>query len=314
MTASLPKSREEALFQTVRDVHGFDLEPMPGPDELEELPRYHKLAAPGNDPLCLILRELDAGGKLLWVCNTVGRVMHAADRAKDFAPLVYHSRFRYEDRVERHKQVVGAFTPERQGPALAICSQVAEMSLDLKGCTLLVTDLAPVPALIQRLGRLNRQARPGDPTKPFVVIEIEPDAYSPYVDRHRQPDPPRWPEATRSWLARLQLDGITERDLVEAWEHAGEDVPLPSESSWLDGGPTTTVNELREASPGITVLMEEDRPRLKANPKVLARLLLPMPPPPRSLGWQAWPREKGIPIAPAGSIKYDPERGAGWKA
>lgn len=34
---------------------------------------------------------------------------------------------------------------------------MAEMSLDLSA-TLLVTDLAPVPALIQRLGRLNRRA------------------------------------------------------------------------------------------------------------------------------------------------------------
>ena len=110
------------------------------------MPRYHKLAVPGNDPLYVIQREIEGGGKVLWVCNTVGRVMDAADKAKDLGPLLYHSRYRYEDRVGRHKDVVEAFTPEHRGPALAICSQVAEMSLDLKGCTLLVTDLAPVPA------------------------------------------------------------------------------------------------------------------------------------------------------------------------
>jgi len=40
------------------------------------------------------------------------------------------------------------------------------MSLDLKGVTLLVTELAPVPALIQRLGRLNRQATAKDADPP----------------------------------------------------------------------------------------------------------------------------------------------------
>jgi CRISPR-associated endonuclease/helicase Cas3 len=173
MTASLPKAREQALAESIRSVHGIDLKPITGPKQLEELPRYHKRDPGGNDPLRLIERELEAGGKVLWVCNTVGRVMDAADRAERFGPLIYHSRFRYEDRVERHKRVVEAFTPEHQGAALAICSQVAEMSLDLKGCTLLVTDLAPVPALIQRLGRLNRQAKPGDSTRPFTVLELD---------------------------------------------------------------------------------------------------------------------------------------------
>ena len=163
MTASLPKPREEALRRTIQDVHGLNLEPIPGPTELEELPRYHKLAAPGNDPLPLIQSEIERGGKVLWVRNTVGRVMDAADKAKDLGPLVYHSRYRYEDRVQQHKRVVRAFTPEHHGPALAICSQVAEMSLDLKGCTLLVTDLAPVPSLIQRAGPPESPGRTGRP-------------------------------------------------------------------------------------------------------------------------------------------------------
>jgi CRISPR-associated endonuclease/helicase Cas3 len=309
MTASLPKAREEALFEAIRDVHGLNLEPIPGPKELEELPRYHRLAAPGNDPLLLIKSELERGGKVLWVCNTVTRVMDAADRTQDFGPLIYHSRFRYEDRVERHKRVVEAFTPEHKGPALAICSQVAEMSLDLKGCTLLVTDLAPVPALIQRLGRLNRQAKLGDPTRPCVVLELNNDSRGwqlPYDAADL--------EVARVWLGRLPERDIRQQDLAERWEQTADDPPVPVPSAWLDGGPRTTVTELREASPGITVLMEADRPRAKANPKLLARLVIPMPPPSRSMGWQTWPREKGIPVAPAGCIDYDPQRGAKWNA
>ena len=309
MTASLPNPRAEALRRTIQDVHGFSLEPIPGPRELEELPRYHKIAVPHNDPLVLIKSELQSGGKVLWVRNTVGRVMEAADRAKEFGPLIYHSRFRYEDRVERHRGVVEAFTPKRNGPALAICSQVAEMCLDLKGCTLLVSDLAPVPALIQRLGRLNRQAKPGSPTRPFFVLDLETESRGWHL-----PYTPADLDAAREWLDRLPDADITQQHLASLWEQSAENTPELVSSAWLDGGPTTTVTELRELSPGITVLMQADRSRMKANPKVLGRLLLPMPPPPRSTSWRTWPREKGIPVAPAGTIEYDPERGARWNA
>jgi CRISPR-associated endonuclease/helicase Cas3 len=175
MTASLPKAREDALRETLADLRRpFD--PIPGPAELENRPRYHKAPLTDNDPLPLVRETIQAGGKVLWVCNTVKRVMDAAARTGAFGPMLYHSRFKYEDRVERHKAVIDAF--RGKGSALAICSQVAEMSLDLSA-DLLVTDLATVPALIQRLGRLNRRAEANDPTKPFVVVE--PDSHLPYT-------------------------------------------------------------------------------------------------------------------------------------
>ncbi|HZT80068.1 MAG TPA: CRISPR-associated helicase Cas3' [Gemmataceae bacterium] len=301
MTASLPAAREDALRNLLEQL-GRKLRPILGPAELEDRPRYRKAATTGNDPLPLVRETLAAGGKVLWVCNTVGRVMEAADRAKEFGPLIYHSRFKYEDRVARHKAVIDAFDPEKNsGKALAICSQVAEMSLDLSAA-LVVTDLAPVPALIQRLGRLNRRAEVGSPTKPFVVIE--PKNHLPYTSAHL--------DAARNWYARLPDDGISQRHLANAWEQTGDHPPELVASAWLDGGPATTVRELREASPGITVLMAEDRPRVKAKPKDLPRLVLPMPPPPRSLNWQGWEKERGLPVAPAGTIDYDPMRGAQW--
>jgi CRISPR-associated endonuclease/helicase Cas3 len=225
--------------------------------------------------------------------------MDAADRAKDFGPLIYHSRFKYEDRVKRHRAVIKTFNGTSR--ALAICSQVAEMSLDLSA-DLLVTDLALVPAIIQRLGRLARRAKSGDATKPFVVIE--PDTHLPYTLAEMV--------AAREWLAKLTDEKISQRQLAEKWEQTGDQPPEMVPSAWLDGGPTTTVSELRKASPGITVLMEEDRRRAKANPKDLARLLLPMLPP-RTLNWQEWAKERGLPVAPAGTISYDPMRGAEWR-
>jgi CRISPR-associated endonuclease/helicase Cas3 len=314
MTASLPRPREEALRRTLASRH-LDLNPIGGPSDLEDRPRYHRVTPMDNDPLQLVLAELRAGGKVLWVCNTVARVMATADRLAEegASPLIYHSRFKYIDRVDRHKAAISAFTREHVGPALAICSQVAEMSLDLKGCTLLVTELAPVPALIQRLGRLNRQAEGGDPTRPFCVIEpvaATPGARSaPYAAADL--------EAARQWLAKLPDGPITQRDLADRWEQTADQVPEGVASAWLDGGPITTVTELRELSPGISVLMREDVDRMqpsRGRDVDVGRYVLPMPEPRNDLRWQTWSRFKGIPIAEQSFIDYDRKRGGQWRA
>jgi len=303
MTASLPEARENALIDLLKQYRDIELRPITGPSELEELPRYHILTAKSGT-LEIVQAEISAGGKVLWVCNTVKRVMESADQAEasDLCPLLYHSRFKYVHRVARHKSVVEAFSAESSRPALAVCSQVAEMSLDLKGCTLLVTDLAPVPALIQRLGRLNRQARPGDPTRPFVLIE--PGDHLPY-------SPPEI-EAARVWVASLPRQQISQRDLVELWKHPADQATTLVSSAWLDGGPTTCVSDLRDGSPGITVLMADDLARM-STPRDSTRFTLPMPPPPRGVNWRSWKKHRGIPIAPAGTILYDPMRGAAWE-
>ncbi len=303
MTASLPVPREEALREVLRKYRGIELSPISGPKELEERPRYHKAAPVNGDPLPLIAEEVRGGGKVLWVCNTVKRVIDAAKRAEvnGLEPLIYHSRFKYADRVLRHMGVIDAFTPSHIAGVLAVTSQVCEMSLDLQGCTLLVTEQAPVPALIQRLGRLNRQAKEGDPTRPFVVLS--PENHLPYA-------PPDM-AAAATWLAKLPDSDISQRHLAEAWEQTGENPPELVASAWLDGGPLTTVSELREASPGITVIVQDDVGR--ATGRHLGKYTLPMPPPPKRLDWRSWPKPRGIPIAPTDSIIYDSKRGAEWR-
>jgi CRISPR-associated endonuclease/helicase Cas3 len=298
MTASLPDGREAALRELV-EASGSDWRPVSGPQDLETRSRYRKEFVVENDPLPPVRRTLAEGGKVLWVSNTVKRVMDAAARALELAPVLYHSRFKYEDRVARHAEVIDRFKSD--GAVLAICSQVAEMSLDLSA-DLLVTDLATVPALIQRLGRLNRRAKEGDPTRPFIVVA--PENSLPYTDDELN--------AARDWLGRLADDGISQSDLTMAWEQSHDESPVGIQSAWLDGGPVTTVAELRDLSPGITVLLDEDLKRARAKPNDLQRLTLPMPVP-SGLKWQQWPREKGLPVAPTGSIRYDRLRGAEWQ-
>ncbi len=309
MTASLPTPREEALREVLKKFRDIDLKPIAGPEELEKLPRYHKLAD-DRKHLELIAAEVQRGGKVLWVSNTVNRVMASADAAEavGVTPLIYHSRFKYEHRVKRHKAVIDAFDPKEKNGVLACTSQVCEMSLDLKGCTLLVSEAAPVPALIQRLGRLNRHAKPpekeGEPaplTMPFVVLA--PENNLPYT--------PGELGAAAKWLGELPPAGISQRMLAEAWEQDGLNPPDLVPSAWLDGGPLTTVSELREASPGVTVLMEGDLMKLK-KASDLGKFTLPMPPPPKAVDWRTR-KHKGIPVVADDTITYDPMRGASWK-
>ncbi len=302
MTASLPVPRLSALRDLVRRVHGVDLAEIPGPEDLERLPRYRLRT--DQDAWEAARSCLARGGKVLWVSNTVGRCLAVSDRAQSegFAPLVYHSRFRYRDRIERHRDVIEAF--DRDGAAFATTTQVAEMSLDLSA-DLLVTDLAPVPALIQRLGRLNRRSTPERSlgVKPWVVVPFRGE---PYAQRAL--------DAAAEWRGRLAGRPLSQRDLVDAWMPEDGAVPGPLASTWLDGRFVTEPAPVREGTPGITILLEEDARAVREGRVRSVEVAIPMNPPPGKPGeWMAWPRVRYLPVPPAGLVTYDPMRGAQWR-
>ena len=86
---------------------------------------------------------------------------------------------------------------------------------------------------------------------------------------------------------------------------------------WLDGGPRREVKELRQASPGITILLQSDLAAIQSldpiERKRLAEVLLPMPKPPDALNWRKWPEFKGVRVALDDFVDYQPDRGAKWK-
>lgn len=302
MTASLPRARRQALDAVVLEVHQREMPVVEGEADAEALSRY-TIERRSTDPVDDVVDALGRDEKVLWVCNTVSRALVTAKRLEHLGPLVYHSRYRYVDRVERHRDVVQAF--DRPGPALAVTTQVCEMSLDLSA-DLLVTDLAPVPAMIQRLGRLNRRSPPKGP-KPCLVLPFEGQPY----DRGL-------PEA-EAWIVRLgERRALGQRDLVRAWE--AYDPPAPPRSVvvdaiWLDGGMETTPRPCRDASPGLSVLRDSDAQDVRRRRRTVAEVVLPMPPPPGHLAkaWRGWDRVLGVPVAPPNTIEYDPRHGGRWR-
>lgn len=348
MTASLPTGRLAAIKAVLRKTaaaRGASAEDefltVPGDEPLSDLetiktaPRYRPPPPPPENlpaqkkeakaakeaAFDAVKQELAGGRRALVVVNTVRRAMELTGPGGPLAGLsaeLYHSRFKYEDRVKRHQRVVADFQ-QKEAPALAVCTQVAEMSLDLSA-TLLVTELAPVPALIQRLGRLNRGANPASPAR-FLVIEPESwdGTFSPL------PYEPEEMKAALAWLALLRAEHgngpLSQRQLAEAWQALDDSKPeARSSCAWLDGGPSTPVLELREGSPSMTVLLEEDVAGNDEPDVDVARLSLPMPVRPEAGLWQAKvdgdpkrPRTvKGVPVAAADAIVYCKTRGAVW--
>ena len=111
--------------------------------------------------------HLAEGGCAVVVRNTVTRVQETAEYLVGVfgadAITINHSRFLGCDRARNDRDLLRRFgppdrDPERPGRHIVVASQVVEQSLDVD-FDLMVTDLAPVDLILQRMGRLHRHHR-----------------------------------------------------------------------------------------------------------------------------------------------------------
>jgi CRISPR-associated endonuclease/helicase Cas3 len=307
MTASLPEARRRDLEQAAR-VRGQSLQVIDGPIELERGARYD--IEIGDEAMAADRARgmLSEGRKVLWVCNTVREAVAAAEQMSGATPppLVYHSRFRYQDRAERLRQVVNSFGSP--GPAFAVTTQVCEVSLDLSA-DLLVSHVAPVPAMIQRLGRLNRRFDPAHPSQRSALF-VEPDSARPYA--------PDELARGREWLSQVAGSGRSQRDLSAAFEALSQSaVPIsPVVSAWLDEAPFAWPAPLREIDPALQVILPSDARACRRRGRVLlnqvARWAIPMPLKPVAQEFQSWDRLAMAFVAPEGRVSYSSQTGASW--
>lgn len=122
----------------------------------------------GRDQLVPTLRTaLSDGGCALVVRNTVRRAQETyellrSELGEDVS--VHHARFTVGDRLAKDEDLLRKFGPPRSDPdrphrAVVVATQVVEQSLDVD-FDLLITDLAPIDLILQRMGRLHRHERP----------------------------------------------------------------------------------------------------------------------------------------------------------
>nr|NQU93142.1 CRISPR-associated helicase Cas3' [Bacteroidota bacterium] len=136
--------------------------------ELEKFNRHiiHKLEN-WNESTAIIDESIHQRMKVLLVCNRVKSAQEQYEFYKDNYPdipiLLLHSRFKKSDRDEKEQLLMG-LNPEgkptgnfntSKEACIVVSTQVVEVSLDIS-FDLMITEAAPLDALIQRFGRVNR--------------------------------------------------------------------------------------------------------------------------------------------------------------
>ena len=153
MTATMPKFLKDMIDDAL---DGFTPVDMASEDRDKKYTRHRVQLLDGNihDAIPEIENRLNQRQRVMVVCNTVkqaqdvfGELQHVTDNAK-----LLHSRFILRDREQIEKELENA--------DLLVGTQAVEVSLDIDfDC--LFTEPAPIDALIQRFGRINRKGKKG---------------------------------------------------------------------------------------------------------------------------------------------------------
>lgn len=283
MTATLPATRREQLVNecgmTIYDEKPDDLREVAG------LERYSVERIPAESIRARVEGAVLDGKRVLWVVNNVRRCqdlpLAMLRRSPDadgleFMPGVplhcYHSRFRLADRRDRHRGVVAAFQGAG-GAGLALTTQVCEMSLDLD-TDVLVTELAPVTALIQRMGRCVREPHPKSGRIGKVLI---------YTPPNTLPYDTEMLAGSEQFVDELVRAGrVSQARLEEALERWGPRIREPDKAcSFIESGPYAMAHEqpFRDGCDFTTdsILDEDVGDFLAASPTEKMAFTVPVP-------------------------------------
>lgn len=325
MTATLPPVVCAAINDTLPGLQSITASP-----HTFERFRRHMIHRRTGD-LADELDEIAAaarGQAVLVTVNTVRRARQISRRLREMGAnvLTLHGRFNGRDRW-RHEQIImrmfSAHTTRARSLPVVVSTQVIEVSLDVD-FDVLFTDPAPLEALLQRFGRVNRARRQtglapvnvfSDPTgsdqrRPIYdpVLVQATLAVLDTQDRH-----PVDEGRVTDWLAAVYTPAIKE-NWMQRFNSKRDDFCrfviadlTPFESA--DEGLTRMFSQLFDESEALPLTLEDEyRHLVDDDPLGAAALLVPM------AYWQirmlerqgrAWP-EDGLFITDAA---YDPEHG-----
>jgi CRISPR-associated endonuclease/helicase Cas3 len=155
MSASLPNVLKEELEKVLPEYYLIK------DDSFNEKQRHilHISEKHIANHLHEIITDFNERKKILVVCNTIKKAQEIYDMLRNENMLadnmlLYHSRFIMKDKRDK-ENFLEDITDLTTG-FIAICTQIVEVSLDLD-FDVLYTENAPIDAIIQRLGRVNRK-------------------------------------------------------------------------------------------------------------------------------------------------------------
>lgn len=232
---------------------------------------------PADAIVDLVVDRLRHGGCALVVRNTVSRAQQtyeALSAALGDDVVLLHARLTAGERADRTTAVLealGAPAPSRRRPRrlVVVATQLAEQSFDVD-VDLLVTDVAPVDLLLQRVGRLHRHTRavadrPEVVRRPTVVVTgfcVDGDA------------PPSFPRALTAVYPEPLLVRSAAAVLHAAANDRGwripDDVPALVEAAYRDDPVLPSTWVAHHAAAVLTWQEEESRRRVAAREFLLA--------------------------------------------
>lgn len=128
-----------------------------------------------DDSYGIISKAVDSNQKILIACNQVKRAQSIYEDLSEQYPeverMLIHSRYKRCDRARLESLLKVVFNNMNDKPCIVVSTQVVEVSLDIS-FDIMVTECAPIDALIQRFGRINRKrtAETIGHYKPIYVI------------------------------------------------------------------------------------------------------------------------------------------------
>ncbi len=173
-----------------------------------------------------IINAIVSGKKVLVVVNTVDEAIRIYSKLKDHAlkAFCYHSRFMQRDRIEKEKDIFSAENSD--GSLLLVATQVVEVSLDID-FDILFTENAPIDAILQRAGRVNRKRLKKD-TK--IIVFRETAITSQWVY-----DTPGILENTFLVIKSHYGEALSERTLLQMVDQVYLEIDIEKDEHFQDG-------------------------------------------------------------------------------
>jgi CRISPR-associated endonuclease/helicase Cas3 len=172
MTATMPTFMQKYIKQTL------NIENVIRPDKkLIDSIKRHKIKLLNTtieEQINFIQSKIDNGKTVLVVCNTVAKAQEIYTSIICEDKTLLHSGFNGRDRTIKEKRIQAKKREDR--PQLLVGTQAIEVSLDID-YDLIVTEPAPLDALLQRFGRVyrgnGRILKEDDEANCFVTTMIE---------------------------------------------------------------------------------------------------------------------------------------------
>lgn len=172
MTATMPSFMQEHIKTTLK----IEKEIRPDKGLIDSIKR-HKIKLLNStieEQKNFIQSKINQGKTVLVVCNTVSKAQEMYKDIDCSDKTLLHSGFNGRDRTKKEKSV-----QSKNKPKLLIGTQAIEVSLDID-YDLIVTEPAPLDALLQRFGRVYREKdrflKQSDEANCFITTVVE-DVY-----------------------------------------------------------------------------------------------------------------------------------------